>query len=1084
MPKIMLKKILITLFSIILVIALSIAGASWYLYRNQDVIAKYVLAELNDMQRGYTTLEKVNVDLLTNFPYISIDLHHLALYPSKTDTLKPIYYLEDVYLGFNYTDIIAGSYKIKKIAIRKGQIHIEKYEDGSINLLLAKSFKQKAEEKKQEESKFQLKLKQILLEELTITKKDFQSKQFAHLNFTKAVSGFQFDEDFLHNHLETNFEVVEFSIHDSVWFKNKHLHWDTDIDYHLKKNFLAIKPSRFELEGAAFEIQGSVDLEKNAFLDLEIKGRKPDFKLITSFAPEGIYEKLKSYQNKGDIYFIGKIKGEAIDNVPKIDLEFGCKNAEFINPHLKNSIRNLNFKGFFTNGEKRDLSTCELKIQSLSGNPEESVFKGSFHIKNFENPFVSVDFHSKLNLATLRNFFEIDQLKGLQGWLIIDMTIDELLDYNDVPTTLGKLKDGTDSRLILKDVRYQSTFYPNLITLNGEVDIVNGSLVLKEFFAKVGKSDFEMKGEISNLATFLHGKDADMSINLEGKSNFISFKELLSFDKKLATEQDEEITDLRYNLAFKTNSKYLKGYHGIPKGEFFVNNLYLKLKNYRHHIHDWHIDLLIDEDKILVKKFEGEVDKSDFHLEGFLNHYYALTDEDKHNEPFELQIALKSKHLRFDDLFTYKGINYIPKEYQHEVIDNFLVDATLRMPAKNALNGNFFDDMQLNLRRIDGIFEVHHYGLREVGGDFIAKNAAWSIRNFHGRMGKSDFKIDADIENIHKLMASDFKGKKTVVFQSNRLDLDELLALSSQEGKAKPQKTSTEDAPTDHSKAFNIFDLPFPNLDLKADIGDFKYGKYHLENFKTALRIQPNHYIYVDKLEMFTAGGNVAINGYFNGSDPKHIYFSSTIDVKNLDLDKVFYKMDNFGQDYLVNENVHGKITGTIKSRVLMHPDLVINLQDTEAHIEATVKDGRLSNFAPFKMMDKFMGDKDLENVRFGEMSNVFDVKNGNISIPRMEISSTLGYMMISGTQNFDKDLNMKYTVEVPSFIIKDAMWNYFFKRKKRGTTQEMANAEDEIISSEDRHSKRLATVVIEGVPDKIDFDFKGFKKNKREKRN
>ncbi|GAB4128683.1 MAG: hypothetical protein Fur0027_12490 [Raineya sp.] len=64
-----------------------------------------------------------------------------------------------------------------------------------------------------------------------------------------------------------------------------------------------------------------------------------------------------------------------------------------------------------------------------------------------------------------------------------------------------------------------------------------------------------------------------------------------------------------------------------------------------------------------------------------------------------------------------------------------------------------------------------------------------------------------------------------------------------------------------------------------------------------------------------------------------------------------------------------------------MYPDLVVNLQDTEAHIEASLKDGRLSNFAP------------------------------------------------------------------------------------------------------DRKSKRLATVVIEGTPDKIDFEFKGFKKNKKDKK-
>ena len=1081
------KKIIFGLFSLLLICLLSVAGLSFYLYKNQDVVTKYVLSELNDLQKGYTKIENVSVDLLANFPYISIDLKNITLYPSKTDTLHPIYHFDDIYVGFNYTDIVSGSYQIKKIKIKKGELNLEKYKDGSLNLLLAKDFKQKAEANQADTSKFRLKLKEIILEDIKMTKKDFQNNQFVHLHFTKLVSGFKINENDLQNHLNTQFEVVEFRIHDSVWFKNKHLHWETDIDYQFKKNFLTIKPSQFELEGGEFSIKGSVDLNKNAFLDLEIMGKKPDFKLITSFAPPNVYEKLKNYKNKGDVYFKGKIVGESIDNVPKIDLEFGCKNAEFINPNAQNSITDLNFTGFFTNGAKRDLSTCELKIQSLSGNPEESVFKGSFHVKNFENPFISLDFHSKLNLATLQNFFEIKELKGLKGWLVIDMTVDELLDYNDVPTTLGKLKDGTDSRLILKDISYQSSVYPPLLTLNGEVDIIAGSLILKELKGKIGKSDFDLKGEITNLAAFLHGQDTDVVANIIGKSAFLEFKELLSFDKKLAEKQDEEISDLKYNLSFKTNTKFLKNAQGLPEGEFFVDELFAKFKNYKHHFHDWHIDLLVNEDKISVKKFEGLIDKTDFHLEGYLNHYKALTDSTKINEPIELKFALKSLHLNFDDLFTYKQVNYIPAAYQHEIIDNFGIDATLRMPAKDALKGDFLSDMQFNLRKIDGIFKIHNYGLREVGGDFVTKKGGLSLKNFHGKMGKSDFRIDTEIESVAKLMASDFKGKKTITFYSKILDLDELLTLSAV---GKPVSTpanmsantpvSTPEA-TNHAKAFNIFDVPFPNLEIKAEIEDFKYAKYYLQNLKTAIRIQPDHYAHIDKFETITAGGKLAIKGYFNGSNPKQIYFSSNINIENMDLDRVFYKMDNFGQDYLVNSNLHGKMTGTIQSKVLVHPDLVVNLTDTQAHIEATIKDGELTNFAPFKLMDKFMGGKDLENVRFGEMKNVFDVKNGTISVPRMEISSTLGYMMISGTQNFDKDLRMKYIVEVPAFVVKQAMWSYLSKKgrkNKPANSQENSQETDEIVSSEDRQSKRLATVEVEGIPDKIEFNFKGMKKN------
>lgn len=1067
----MLKKIIVILSSILLFFILAIVGISWYLYKNQEVIADYVLKELNSKQKGYTKLEKVNVDLLTNFPYISIDLRNVVFYPSKQDTLKPIYKIQDIYLGFSYTDVAAGNYNVKRITVKKGELHIERYEDGSINLLLAKAIDNQKTDTSKTGKKLSFDIKKITLEDLKITKKDFGQKSFVAVHFQKLKSSVKLTDKMVSNHIETKFELLKLEIEDSIWFKNKHLHWETDLDYHFDKKFLTIRPSQFELEEAEFAIKGTVDLAKNAFLDLDISGKKPDFKLITSFAPPYIYEKLKNYKNKGEVYFKGRIVGEAINGMPKIDLEFGCKNAQFINPDIKNnSIKDLNISGFFTNGAKRDLTTCELFVKQMSANPSDGTFKGSFHIKNFANPYVSVDVHSNLDLSTLQNFFDIPALKGLQGRLIIDMTVDELLDYNDVPTTLGKLKDGTNSRLILKNIKYKPSFYPYPILLDGEVDIIDGKLVLKEFITKIGTSDFNIKGDISNLAAFLHGQEAEIDMNLIGSSKLIDFTALTG------NKIDEQLQDLKYNLEFKTSSKYLKGTHGIPQGEFFVKDLFFKLKNYPHAIHDWHIDIIIDEQEMKMKLFEGELDETDFHLFGYIKNYNALFNEEKKQELIDASLSFKSNHIKFKDLFTYKNTNFLPKDYQSETIDNFILDASLKIPANNILNNKYFENTTLSLRKFDGVFKVHNYGLREIGGDFTAKAGGLQISNFHGKIGKSDFVIDADIESVAKLMASDFKGKKVIQLKSNIMDLDELMEIQGKTSQTTEQPKTTEQ----HAKAFNIFDIPFPNLDIKTQIGRFKYKKYDFLQFNTTLRIQPNHYVYVDQLDMQTAGGQVNINGYFNGSDPKKIYFKSTIKAGNLDLDRVFYKMDNFGQDYLVSENVHGKITGTIQSKVLMHPDLVINLRDTEAHIEATIKDGKLTNFPPFKMMDKFMGDKNLEDVRFGELKNILDVKNGNISIPKMEISSTLGYMMISGNQNFDKDLAMKYTVEVPSFVIKDAMWNYLFKRKKKPSRNDIEEVtEGSIISSEDKKSKRSAVVDIFGNPDKFDFDFQGFKKNK-----
>ena len=87
---------------------------------------------------------------------------------------------------------------------------------------------------------------------------------------------------------------------------------------------------------------------------------------------------------------------------------------------------------------------------------------------------------------------------------------------------------------------------------------------------------------------------------------------------------------------------------------------------------------------------------------------------------------------------------------------------------------------------------------------------------------------------------------------------------------------------------------------------------YEIQNFEGSFRVQSDHYIYVDTLSLNAAGGNIKMNGYFNGSNPKRIYFSPKMKITEVNLDKLLVKFENFGQDYLVSENLHGKITKLI----------------------------------------------------------------------------------------------------------------------------------------------------------------------------
>ncbi len=221
--------------------------------------------------------------------------------------------------------------------------------------------------------------------------------------------------------------------------------------------------------------------------------------------------------------------------------------------------------------------------------------------------------------------------------------------------------------------------------------------------------------------------------------------------------------------------------------------------------------------------------------------------------------------------------------------------------------------------------------------------------------------------------------KVTVKLIAQKLDIDEIINYEEPKSVTKigTQTATKTTSVNSHDSVFNIFAFDFPNLEVDAQIGDLQYHKYHLKNIKSKMRSTSEHYLHIDKLDFDAADGHIDLKGYFNGSDSTHIYFDSNLKIDDADLDKLFFKFDNFGQDYLLQENIHGRISGTVKSKVRLHPDLVPYLGETEAHAEVTIVNGSLVNFPPFKILYEYMGDKDLENVRFGELTNVFDIKDG-----------------------------------------------------------------------------------------------------------
>jgi hypothetical protein len=1036
------KKLLIRIsLGLLMALVVVFTMAPLVLYKNQDKLTKSILEDINKNFVGELTIERSYISPFKSFPYISIDLHNLEFFENKDKNTTPIYRAEDLYAGFNVFDILKGQFNIKTIKITGGHLHLVQDKNGELNLMKAKKSPEEIEES--DEEGFSLDLKHIILKSFEITKLNEETGQRLEIDIADAKASFSMKDDHLFVGVDTKFilNVVEGS--DTSYFRDKHMEFHSILDYDMEEEIIRLTSSKLMLEDAVFNVEGTVDFDDNLNIDLQLRGDKPDFNLLIAFAPNEVAENLKRYKNQGRIYFNGKIKGQASGgHSPLVEIEFGCENAFFNNPVTNKTLDELTFKGYYTNGEARSLETSIFRLTDIHAKPEQGIFEGNFVIRNFADPYINMNLYSDLDLQFLEEFLGLEGLRGLTGQVIVNMKFNELVDITVPETQLVRLKEGIDSELIVKNLGFKMPGHPHPIRqLQAHAQMENGRVVVDKFSFKMGNSDISLNGFISDLPSIFHHQQKPIEIGLNAKSKKLVFKELLAFNPALADSTEEEITNFSIKMRMETTVDNLENANPLPKGEFFIEDFYAKMKNYPHTFHDFHADVVITENDLQLKDFSGEIDKTDFHFSGLLKNYPLWFVENKKGDT-TFEFDLTSKHFALHDLLSYKGENYLPEDYRDEEINQLKLHGRVELHYDSMLTST-----DLYLTELDGKLKVHPLKLEDFSGRFHYEDEHLLVEKFNGKMGNSDFTID-----MAYYTGEDPKIKRRDNFfdlVSSRLDLDQLMNYN-------PNEDSV------HEEAFNIFMVPFTDMRMTATIKGVNYHKILLDDVQAKIRMTENHFLYIDTLKMYVAGGEMGMKGYFNGSKPEEIYFKSDITAKNMDLDKLMFKMDNFGQDVMISDNLHGKLSGKISSMIRVHPDLTPILDKGEAHMEVSIHNGSLVDFGPMQAMSGFFRDKNLRIIRFDTLTNTLDLKNGTLFIPNMSINSSLGYIELSGKQSLD--LSMDYFIRVPWQLVSQVGVQTLFGGKKKEEVD--PDQIDAIEFRRDDKRVRFLNLRITGSPD------------------
>ena len=1058
-------KVIVLTFSIPVLLLVLAVG---YVYWKQESIVQELLQTVNKDMPGEIAIRKSHIALFHKFPYVSIDLRDVKLYSDKSkQEEKEVVHLEDLYIGFNLIDVIKGDYIIKAIELEKGHCDITELEDGSLDIMHILNI---AESDTTASESINFALNKIDLDHIVVGFHRPAIEVSYQFDFEHIHSKYKSKNELMDVDLDTKFLGSIFKKGKPTLMNKRQFELKTDLKYNTMIQKIELANTQFSLEHIFLDLAGYVELEGERNIDLKVRGKQDNFNLLIAFAPKELIPTLRSYDNKGKIYFNADVNGSMKDGqMPAINAEFGCDEGFFKNQVNAMSLNAIEFHGTFTNGANRDLSTMKFTLNKMKANPASGKFDAKLTVENFNSPDIDLNLKSNFNLDFLVKFLNLEkEIRNPRGSVQLTMNFHDIIDLTNPEKSLEKLNESYFTELIVADLGFDSKSLPLPIRkFNVHADVNGNKLTLDTFNGLVGKSDINIVGSVSDIPAILHQAKTPVETKLKISAKNVDLTELTYNAKTKTSSVEERVENFNLDVAFKCAASEVMGTEQLPIGEFLVNNLSAKLNKYPHTLNEVSGGMFVEPNDIKIRKLKGKVDDSDFLVFGKLESYAHLFKPTPKAKS-EFKVFFKSNLLQLKDLLPTDYEDYIPENLAQQSFS----DVKLKAKIGARFEGDVVRGTRVELSQLNLTTSMHQRRLTDLNGKIFLRKNSIALKNLKGNIGNSDF----DVSLNYFFGSNDSLRRKDneIKFYSKHFDLNEIMAINyaafNDQANINPGIVEIEEAP------FTVNDIPFMNMKLETDIGHFEYLDYKLDRVKGTINMHKTGILDFYRFGFDVGGGKVRLTGKLDASNPNNVIFSPSFWIKDLVLDQTLMRFKNFGQDMVLSENLSGKMNAKIKGTIPLYPDLTPKMESANLTLDVTILDGELRNYKPLNEFASFFGDKNLNRIRFDTLHNVFRLQNNLFTIPWMTINSSIGFLEVAGTQMLDEKMDMEYYVKIPLKLVTNVAYQKLFKRRKEEIDPEQ---EDEI---QFQGEKRIPFVNIKMIGDANDFSI-SLGKDKREKK-
>ena len=518
----------------IVVVILGVLAALPFLYKDK-LLAK-VKTTLNNQVNAKIDFSGFSLSLFSHFPKVEMEIRNLSLVGINEFASDTIFSAGSISTNISLMEMISGKgLELNSLTIENPRISLISDKSGKVNWDIAKtsvSGKPEAASPEASSEAFKMKLSDVRVNNLNLLYNDMAMPMKVWVKNTNITSSGDVAGTVTNFNLKG--DVGEFIFeYDSVKYISKtKLKAETLLKVDYEKMDFAFDQGKLWVNNLPLEVNGSFSMPNDSMhFDLAFQSEKSDFATILSLVPADYQKYLEKADIKGSAEFKGSVKGLFYNEIyPAIDVLLSASNASFKYQDLPESVQDIQVSAQISKPEGY-LNLLKVNVEkahaSIKNNPMDLRLLVT---EPMTDPNIDASFAGIVDFASLKQAIPIDSL-DITGILKAKMQMAgrmssiEKQEYE---------KFQSSGEATIQNFRIQSNQLTKPLEISqGQIKANTKQINIERFDAKVGQSDFSLRGDVSNYLAYMF-KNGVLKGDFNLKSSFLNFSELSNIQKPVA----------------------------------------------------------------------------------------------------------------------------------------------------------------------------------------------------------------------------------------------------------------------------------------------------------------------------------------------------------------------------------------------------------------------------------------------------------------------------------------------------------------------------------------------------------------------